>query len=78
MPSITSDRTRTLLQETAPGTDWSAVAADGSLEDAGLDSLDKATFIMKVEEATGLSIPDESYEAMDSIDGVVAYVATAT
>lgn len=77
MPSITPDQIRTLLQETAPGTDWSAVTTDGSLEDAGLDSLDKATFIMKVEEATGLTIPDESYEAMDNIDGVVAYVASA-
>lgn len=77
MPTITADQTRTLLAETAPGTQWAELAPESSLADAGLDSLDKVTFIMKVEEATGLSIPDDAYEQMDSIDSVIAYVSAA-
>lgn len=78
MPAITPDQIRALLQETAPATQWANIATDSSLDDAGLDSLDKVTFIMKVEEATGLSIPDDSYDEMDTIDSVIAYVAAAS
>lgn len=48
-------------------------AAD-SLEEAGLDSLDKASFFLEVETATGVKIPDAAYEEIDSIDGVIAAV----
>ena len=77
MPAITAEQTRALLKETAPGTHWEDLATDDSLADAGLDSLDKVTFIMKVEEATGLSIPDEAYDDMDTIESVIAYVEAA-
>jgi acyl carrier protein len=60
-----------------PSADWRTVNADDSLEEAGLDSLDKATLIMKVEEATGLSVQDEDYEDMDTISSLITYVEAA-
>ena len=66
------DDIRELLAKVAPATDWSAVAADASLEEAGLDSLDKASFFLEVETAAGVKIPDALYEEIDSIDGVIA------
>jgi len=65
---------RKLLEKVSPGVDWSAVGPADSLEEAGLDSLDKASFFLEVETATGVKIPDAVYEEIDTIDGVIAAV----
>lgn len=36
--------------------------AETSLEDLGLDSLDKVNFLFSLEDATGVEIPDEDLE----------------
>ena len=64
-----------LLKDVAPSVKWADLGAEGSLEDAGLDSLDKATLFMKIEDKTGLQIPDSDYDNLDSSKSIVDYVA---
>lgn len=65
-----------LLKDVAPKGKWADVGAEDSLEDAGLDSLDKATLFMKIEDKTGLQIPDSDYEVLDTSKSIIDYVAT--
>lgn len=50
--------------------DWSAVSSSESLEEAGLHSLDKASFFLEVETETGVRIPDEVHEVHEGIDSI--------
>ena len=75
MTQLTIEKVRALLEETVPSVNWSSLGEDDSLSEAGLDSLDKATFIMKVEEVAGTSIPDAAYEEIDTPRALDAYLA---
>jgi acyl carrier protein len=70
------DDVRKLLAAVSPGVDWAAVGPADSLAEAGLDSLDKASFFLEVETATGVKVPDEAYDEVDSLEGVLAAVTT--
>jgi acyl carrier protein len=74
---LNADDTRRILQSVAAGVNWSAVEEDASLSEAGLDSLDKATFFLNVEEAVGTSIPDSAYENIDSIRSLLEYLRSS-
>lgn len=69
------DEVRKLLAGVSPGVDWAAVGPTDSLAEAGLDSLDKASFFLEVETATGLKVPDDAYDEIDSLEGVLAAVS---
>lgn len=66
---------RTILTGVSPGVSWEEVGADESISDAGLDSLDKANVLLKVEEDYGIHIPDEEYDELDTIAQVISSVA---
>lgn len=66
---------RETLASIVPAVNWQDISDDESLSDAGLDSLDKATLFLKIEEQTGRSIPDDDYESLDSIGEIVKYMS---
>lgn len=75
MSELTLARLRDLLKEVSPAQDWSALGMEDSLATAGLDSLDKATFVMRLEDETGQSIPDEIYEELDTPAQILGHLA---
>lgn len=52
----------------------SNIADEGSLRNAGLDSLDAATILLALEERYDISISDEDFEALDSVNDIVEYI----
>jgi acyl carrier protein len=78
MSDLTLTRLRDLLQETSPAQDWSGLGLEDSLADAGLDSLDKATLIMRLEDETGHTIPDDVYERLDTPARIFAHLSVDT
>jgi acyl carrier protein len=42
--------------------------------DLGLDSLDTVDLIMQLEQEFGIRIPDEDYEKLTTMNGVMAYL----
>lgn len=63
---------RSLLALIVPSINWSVVTLDASLEEAGLDSLDKANLIMEIEGILSIKIDDSEYEKLDSIQNLIA------
>ena len=74
MTKLSHDQILKLLSDVVPNVAWEGISMDTSLEESGLDSLDKATFFMNLESESGVSIPDEVYEGMDTIEGIFAFV----
>lgn len=54
--------------------DLSGIRGDDSLKDAGVDSLDKMSFLFGLEEKFNIKILDEDIEALDTIDNIIAYL----
>ncbi|MDE9449058.1 acyl carrier protein [Aliiroseovarius sp. Z3] len=65
-----------ILQEQFPDRDWSELSEEASLEDVGIDSLDKATLVMKVEEVAGVTISDELYDELNTPRNIVELVVS--
>lgn len=65
---------RRALAETAGAELARSIGAEETFDQAGLDSLDQAQLHMRLEEAHGVRIADEDFEACNSIAAIVAYV----
>ena len=74
MTQLTLAEFKNILTQNFPAQDWNGVDETGSLSELGLDSLDKATLIMKVEEFASVAIPDDKYEDMDTAGEIIAFV----
>jgi acyl carrier protein len=64
---------RELLGEVSPSIDWAAIADSATLEECGLDSLDKTTLVLRLEEMTSRAASDEDFEKLHSISDLVEY-----
>lgn len=53
--------------------DWSDTAS--FIEDLGLDSLDLVELVARLEQATGLFIPDEDLPRLSSVQATAEYVS---
>ena len=69
------DSLRALLGELFPGLDFSGLGASTLFEDTGLDSLDRATLLLAVQDRFGIRIPDEAVEDMDTLGKVGNFIA---
>lgn len=76
MPDI-EKALRAILSELFPDIDFSGVSAATALEDTGLDSLDRASLLLAVQEKFGVRIPDEIVEDMDSLGKLGKFIASA-
>ena len=64
-----------LLSDIAPETDPAALPGDRDIrEELDIDSMDFLNFIVALAKRTGLSIPEEDYPRLFTMDGIEAYV----
>ncbi len=67
------------LSRIAPEADLATVRPGERLRDAlDLDSLDFLALIDALHEETGVDVPERDYPAVDTLDGLVAYLAAHT
>jgi acyl carrier protein len=64
---MTVDEVRDALKSVVPTIDWAQVADDQDLEQAGLDSLDKAGVILDLETRLSTTISDDDYADLNTI-----------
>jgi acyl carrier protein len=72
--SMTEQDLRRAMRRVFKTMDISAIDANGSLYEVGLDSLDHATLLLAVQEEFGVTIPDEDVDKCHSITAIVDYV----
>jgi acyl carrier protein len=64
------------LNSIAPEADLKALSGDAPLRDAlDLDSMDFLNFLVALNKATGVEIPEKDYAKLQSLDALVAYLA---
>jgi acyl carrier protein len=67
-----------LLAEIAPELDPGALAGDVPLRDqVDLDSMDFLNYLISIHQALAVDIPEEDYDRLATLDGLVAYVDEA-
>jgi acyl carrier protein len=68
-----------ILGEIAPEADLSAVRPDVDLRDQlDIDSMDFQHFLVGVDEALGVDIPERDYSKLTTLDACVQYLAART
>jgi acyl carrier protein len=75
---LTVEQVREVIASAVPTVDAFALTSDAKFEDAGLDSLDHASILLRLEERYGIDFPDDVGSKMTSIRAIVAYAETAT
>ena len=73
--STTEATVRRLLAELRPEIDLDTVPRDADLrEEMDIDSMDFLNFVVSVDTATGIEIPEDDYGELISLDDLVAYL----
>jgi acyl carrier protein len=68
-----------ILSGIAPEADLSSLSDDDELREVlDLDSMDFLNFIAGLHKATGAAIPEADYSKLFTLEGAVAYLATAS
>ncbi len=70
---------RTTLLQIAPEADVGDLARDEAFnEQLDLDSMDFLNFVIALDEATGVEIPERDYPKLATLDGCVGYLRAHT
>ncbi len=73
--STTEATVRRLLRELRPEIDLDTVPRDAALrEELDVDSMDFLNFVIAIDEATGIEIPEDDYGELISLDDLVGYL----
>lgn len=64
------------LKYACPDIDETKLNAQSSFKKLELDSMDIASFMLEVEESTGIKIPNTDIDKLDSVDQVLTYLQT--
>ena len=72
---LTTEQIRQAIKAADVNIDASSLAEDKPFKDAGLDSLDFYNIIVELQEMTGITVPDEEIDQLESIAKVRAYFA---
>lgn len=62
-----------IFSDTHPKIDWFSQNKEASFKSLGLDSLDRFDLLVAIQEVTGIEIPDDDVEEMNSIATIEAY-----
>ena len=73
---ITEEDVRAAIAHARENFDAGAVPIDADLGDAGLDSLDQASVLLELHEATGIEFP-EDMTALNSIRAILDFAKAA-
>lgn len=66
-----------VLHAIAPEADAASIAPDVNMRDqVDLDSIDFLHFILGLDEALGVAVPEGDYPQLATLDGCIAYLAT--
>ncbi len=68
---LTVEQVREIIAGAVPTVDASALPADATFEDAGMDSLDHASILLALQERYGIEVSDEVAADMTSIMAIV-------
>ena len=55
--------------------DVTDINGSDSLSEAGVDSLEMMSFFLAIEEKFNVKFPDEDIDSLDTIDGIISYMA---
>jgi len=78
MAIVTSQDIKNAFLKANVDFDINTLQADVTFREQGVDSLDFATLLLSVEEAFGVSIPDDKMESLQTIDQICSFVAEPT
>lgn len=68
---------RQIITDNANEIDGNEIARDAKLLDTGLDSLDLATILLEVQEAFGVTIPEDQEDDFQTLGEIVDFVEQA-
>lgn len=54
------------------------IPGDSKLEDYGIDSLDRSSIFMAIEDKYDISIPDADLSKLTTLDGIIDYISNQT
>lgn len=74
---LTEDEVRRAIADSVDRVDVATIGAETDFGDAGLDSLDHAQILIRVEELYGVRIADDDFALCSSIAAIRAYSRTA-
>ena len=72
---LTTEQIRQAIKAADVNVDASALPEDQSFRDAGLDSLDFYNIVVELQEMSGITVPDEDIDRLETIASVKAYFA---
>ena len=72
---LTTEQIRQAIKAADVNVDASALPEDQSFRDAGLDSLDFYNIVVELQEMSGVTVPDEDIDRLETIASVKAYFA---
>jgi acyl carrier protein len=70
---LTEQDVRAAIASAVDTVDAAAIDASTDFDDCGIDSLDHASIVMRIEELYGLRVADGDFDACRSIAAIVAY-----
>jgi len=75
MAQVTTSQIRDILRTAVDSFDGMELSDDQSLSDAGMDSLDKASLFLAIEEELNVKVSDDLFEELDSIGAIADRVS---
>lgn len=75
---ITIEQIKTVLLENATDINIEAIANNVRLRDYGIDSLDYFSIINELQILSGVEVPDEDIDQLDTIDAIYKYFQERT
>lgn len=72
--NVTREEMLGIIESAGVSVDVAAIKSDTPLSKAGIDSLEMMNVFLAIEEKFGIKIPDEDIDALDTVDGIIAYL----
>lgn len=72
--NVTREEMLGIIESAGVSVDVAAIENDTPLSKAGIDSLEMMNVFLAIEEKFGIKIPDEDIDALDTVDGIIAYL----
>lgn len=74
MSDVSVEKIKSLIGECNIVEDATTLDVEADLSDQGIDSLDLANILLKIDETYGIEIPDEAADNLTNIDSIYTYL----